>query len=349
MTSERSVLHVLPHPGGGGETYVDQLAGMAGYTFERTFVARGARPNPIALAGAVRTSLSGWSYDLLHFQGEVAAGLCFPALMARPSVMTINGLHLVRRLKGRRRRLAEANLRLVVRAASKTICVGEAEFADVESLVGSTERLVLVRNGVDLSALPSTEERAAARAALGLPRDKVVGLYLAALDPHKEPLTVARAAIDAARRDAPLMLLFAGDGPLRTELEALAASSAALCVLGFRSDVDRVLAAADFFVLPSRREGLSFSLLEAMSCGLPAVVSDAPGNPEAVGEAGIVVPPGDIAGFSAAFERFARNERERLGMGCRARQRVAERFSRRQMQEHTRAVYDEVLGSRRGG
>ncbi|MFL5915905.1 MAG: glycosyltransferase family 4 protein [Gaiellaceae bacterium] len=237
-----------------------------------------------------------------------------------------------------------ANLRLIVRAASMTICVGEAEFEDVKALVGESERLVLVRNGVE--ALPpfTAQERAASRDELMLPTAATVGLYLAALDPHKEPLVVARAALDAAASGAPLVLFFAGDGPLRGDLEALAGDDSVLRVAGYQSDVRRVLAASDFFVLPSRREGLSFSLLEAMSAGLPPVVSDAPGNPQAVGDAGIVVPEGNIDGFREAFERLALDEAERKGLGERARRRVAERFSSDEMLRRTRDIYDEVLG-----
>jgi glycosyltransferase involved in cell wall biosynthesis len=315
---------------------------MDGYHFETTFVTPGPTHSPAVLAGGMRAQLSGRSSDLLHVQGEVAAALCLPSLALRPSVLTINGLHLVRRLEGWRRRLAVANLRLIVRAASRTICVGDAEFDEVESLVDSA-RLVLVRNGVDPVPRPTIEERAAARTALGIPAERRVGLYLAALDPHKEPITVARAALDAVRKGAPLVLLFAGDGPLRKELEALAGDDAVLRLVGFQSDVRHVLAASDFFVLPSRREGLSFALLEAMAAALPPVVSDAPGNPDAVGDAGIVVRQGDIEGFRAAFERLTLDETERERLGERARQRVAERFDTHQMLEGTRAVYEDVL------
>src|SRR5262249_39898835 len=157
------------------------------------------------------------------------------------------------------------------------------------ALVGATERLALVRNGVDLPPRTPSEERATARASLGLSASDTVGLYLAALDPHKEPVIVARAALEAASKGTPVVLLFAGDGPMRGELEALAPENHTVHVLGFQSDTHRLFAAADFFVLPSRREGLSFALLEAMSHGLTPIVSDAPGNPEAVGDAGVIV------------------------------------------------------------
>ncbi len=103
-----------------------------------------------------------------------------------------------------------------------------------------------------------------------------------------------------------------------------------------------MLAAADFFVLPSHREGLSFSLLEAMGLGLPPIVSDAPGNLEAVGDAGIVVPRGDGAGLAAAFRRLL-DEAERRSLGESARARVAERFRAEEMLRRTRGVYDGAL------
>ena len=238
------------------------------------------------------------------------------------------------------------SLRLVVRAASRTICVGEAEFAEVESLVGAAERLVLVHNGVDPVPRFTEEERSAARAEFGISPPTTVGLYLGALDPHKEPLIAGRAALEAARSGAPLVLLFAGDGPLRGELAVLAGDGSVLRIIGFRPDVRRVLAAADFFVLPSRREGLSFALLEAMAAGLAPVVSDAPGNTDAVGDAGIVVRHPDVEGFQAAFVRLACDDETRTYLGERARERARERFSAREMLAGTRAVYDDVLANR---
>ena len=141
---------------------------------------------------------------------------------------------------------------------------------------------------------------------------------------------------------ASIALVVVGDGPLRGEIERVAWERTH--VLGHREDVNRLLSAADFFVLSSRREGLSFSLLEAMSTGLAAVVSDLPENVEAVDAAGVVVPVGDTEAFAAAFRRLAGNARERRALGERARRRVATRFTAEEMVSRTREIYDDVLG-----
>jgi glycosyltransferase involved in cell wall biosynthesis len=139
-------------------------------------------------------------------------------------------------------------------------------------------------------------------------------------------------------------LLVAGGGPLRTKVEEIATED--VRVLGFRRDVRRVLAASDFFVLSSRREGLSFALLEAMALGVVPVVTDLPENVEAVGDAGLLVRFGDVQGFAAAMSRLANDERGRLLLAQRARERVEASFRREDMIDRTRAVYDELSRSR---
>ena len=80
------MLHVLPHPGGGGETYVDLLDEMPGYRFERVYLA--ASPTAITRASscaASRTLLGARAVTTsLHVHGEVAAGLCLPLLAHAP-------------------------------------------------------------------------------------------------------------------------------------------------------------------------------------------------------------------------------------------------------------------------
>jgi glycosyltransferase involved in cell wall biosynthesis len=99
-------------------------------------------------------------------------------------------------------------------------------------------------------------------------------------------------------------------------------------------------------VLPSQREGLSYALLEAMALGLPTVVSDAPGNPEAIGETGIVASRGDTAAFADAFRRLLEPDL-RVGLGEQARKRALESFGAEETAKQTRAIYDRATAEAR--
>ena len=81
---------------------------------------------------------------------------------------------------------------------------------------------------------------------------------------------------------------------------------------------------ADLFVLMSQREGLSFALVEAMAHGLPAVVADIPENIETIGDSGIAVPYGDADAVARAFRSLAADPVERGELAARARRRAAE-------------------------
>ena len=337
---ERSVLHVLPHAGGGGDTYVDVLSEMPGYRFERLYVAPKRKPgirDVVAGALDLRRALRG--YDLLHVHGEAAAGLFLPLIAARRSVVTLHGLHLLRRLSGARRDAATLNLRAILHAASRTICVSNAEREELASAVGDAaiRRAVVVHNGARLPPRPNASERHRVRTELGVAESDVVGVWVGSLDERRDPLAVVRAAEETSTP-----VLVAGDGPLRAQVER--AAVAHVRVLGHRSDIPRLLDAADFFVLMSQREGLSFGLLEAMAHGLPAIVADVAENVEAVGETGLAVAYGDENALVAAFHQLVENEDERASLGERARCRVAMRFAAEDMIGRTRAIYDEETG-----
>lgn len=334
--AQRSVLNVLAHPGGGGETYVDTLARMRGWRSRRVFLSSSPRSAPL---GVARAGLAGFRSDLVHAHGEVAALLSLPTLSLRPSVVTLHGLHLVRRLEGHARRAAAANLRLVVRTADRTICAGESERDHALLVVGDAlaERLVVIRHGVDL---PPPGDRAEARSSLGVDEPTAVVLFLGSLEAQKDPLAAARAVIDASRQ-APVMLVLAGEGPLRPVLEAFGDP---VRVLGERHDVGRLLAAADIFLLPSRREGIPFALLEAMAAGLPCIVCDEPGCIESVGEAGLVVAGGDLPALSAAVVELAGDRSRGEELGRLARERVERLFRAETMIATTQALYDELAG-----
>ena len=110
----------------------------------------------------------------------------------------------------------------------------------------------------------------------------------------------------------------------------------------------RLLAASDVYVLTSRREGLAFSLLEAMAHGLAPVVTDLPENGEAVGDAGILVRP-DQDSVATAMRRLAEDADERADLGSSRGAARSRLFDATEMTERTRALYDDVLEGSEGG
>jgi len=333
---EPTVLHVLPHAGGGGDTYVDILEAMPGYAFERGYLAPARKPGPTTVArGLADVARRASSTDLLHVHGEATGTLFLPFLVARPSVVTLHGLHLLRRFGGVRRRAAELNLRAVVRAADRTICVSNAEREILVGAVGdaAAKRTTVIHNGARAVERREAQEL---RGDLGLRDSDVVGIWVGSLDERRDPVAVVRAA---ERTSTPLLIV--GDGHLRADVER--AAEGYVRVLGQRTDVQRLLDAADFFALMSEREGFSFALLEAMAHGLPAIVADIPENIEAIGDSGLAVPYGDEEATATAMRRVTDDGAYRSLLSHRARQRIVEEFSAEQMIERTRALYDEVL------
>jgi glycosyltransferase involved in cell wall biosynthesis len=339
------VLHLLPHRGGGAESYLDLLEGLDGYRHERVAFSASRE-----LARAVPSIAGRWPgiarrarrANLLHAHGDVATLLALPLLRARPSVWVPHGLHLLRRAEGVRGRAVRAGVRAAIGATAVTLCSSYAERDELAALArpGLHDRLAVIYNS---TVLPPEDPalRAAARAELGLADGDLAVLYLGQLEERKDPLTAVRAAERAVAGGAPLVLLVAGDGPLLDAVRA--AAGPAVRVLGFRSDAPRLLAAADAFVLPSRREGMSFAVLEAMARGLAMVVSDGPGNSEAVGSGGVVLPAGDVGAFAAALAELARDPARRVALGAAARERVARELTLDRMRAGVRAGYERAL------
>ena len=111
------------------------------------------------------------------------------------------------------------------------------------------------------------------------------------------------------------------------------------------ADLGPVLAAAGFLVLPSRVEGLSNVLLEAQAAGLPAIVSDIPGNRSVVedGVNGLVVPAGDVAALADAIVRMHRSPEMRARMGQLARDIIRQRFEISLVAEKLEGVYSGLV------
>ncbi len=349
----RTILHVLPHRGGGAETYIDLLEGIEGLRHERVALSAGrsaavgaasiAARYPLVAARALRA-------DVIHAHGDAAAVIALPLLSRLPSVWTTHGLHLVRRADGRTLAAMRWALRRAIAGTARTICTSHAERDELLALWAPhaapgaiEERIVVVRNGIEPLAVASVPERAAQRERLGLNEGDLAVLFLGELEQRKRPLDAVAAVQRARRGGAAVVLLVAGEGPQAAEIRARAGDG--VRALGRRDDVPALLAAADALIMPSEREGLSFAVLEAMGAGLALVVSDGAGNPEAVGDAGIVVAVGDIEGLAATLTCLAADRAQVQRLGVAARHRVLTELTAQSLRAGVQAAYSAALAS----
>jgi glycosyltransferase involved in cell wall biosynthesis len=180
--------------------------------------------------------------------------------------------------------------------------------------IGRPGQYRTIRSGVDFDefrADPAVREEV--RRELGIDADAHIIGSVARLSPQKDPLTLVRAAVPLLARRDELRLLIVGDGPLRgvvAEAVAAAGLTHRVTMTGIRTDVPRLLAAMDVFVLSSRWEGLPRTLLQAMSCGVPVVATAVDGVVDLVedGRTGLLVPAADVSALSAAIERILDGE-----------------------------------------
>jgi glycosyltransferase involved in cell wall biosynthesis len=137
-------------------------------------------------------------------------------------------------------------------------------------------------------------------------------------------------------------LVFVGDGPDRAALSEMAQGMAGVSFSGEVPDVVPWLRAATVVAQPSRYEGLSLSVLEALACGKPVVATDAVGMREVIADAGAVVPLEDSAALAAALVARLQDPARVAAEGERARDRAVSHYSRTAWRESMLALTAEV-------
>ncbi len=226
---------------------------------------------------------------------------------------------------------------LYTRATARIVTTGEALKKQLVERNGfPAQRIDSVPTGIDTARF-RPGERAAARAALGLPQDrKIVGI-VATLRSWKGH----RFLIEALPQGA--LLVVVGDGPMRPVLEKLAGPEVRF--VGNKSDVVPWLQSFDVFALPSyANEGVPQSLVQAMLVGLPCVTTSVGAIPELARheDTALVVPAEDPAALRAALERLLGDQALRERLGASARRHAAENFSQERMLERMEEIYRQV-------
>jgi glycosyltransferase involved in cell wall biosynthesis len=212
----------------------------------------------------------------------------------------------------------------------------------------SSERVAMIRNGIDLRRFDALSERPLEGP---VPAGGPLVAVVANLWPVKDHRTLVDAAALVRERIAEVRFALVGDGPergaLHQQIHRLGLRDV-VHLLGTRYDVPAILAHAAAFCLPSRAEGLSNAIMEAMAARLPVVATDAGGNAELVrdGLTGFVVPVGAAAAMARRLVDLLSDPERARAMGRRGRNVAERELSLERKQAAYRDLYCRLLDTR---
>jgi len=242
--------------------------------------------------------------------------------------------------------------RVLARRTQVIILISEWLRSRCAEVVGCpSERMIVVPIGIEITQfpMPGAADRAFARKLLGADPRAIVFLCVGLLRPIKGQDILIRAFRHVLDRNPEARLVLVGEGESRGEMESLAGRlgiQAAVQFTGFVKDVRPFLRAADVYVHPTRGDASSYSIMEAMACGLPVIASRVAAIPEIVvdGLTGLLVLPENPLAMADAMHWLAQRPEQRLSLGNAGRERVQNCFPVEEMIRRTEQVYLRCLG-----
>ncbi|PZG09511.1 glycosyltransferase [Micromonospora craterilacus] len=305
------------------------VCGPAATQEQFDFVAAGARFQPVEIpasptpadaraVAALRRVLAGEQVSVLHAHGLRAGLVAVLARPAAPLVVTWHNAVLVGGLRGGLSRLVE---RIVARGARVTLGASNDLVERAAALGAADARLAPVA----APTLPAPRRRrAAVRAEFGVAADQPLILSVGRLHPQKRYDVLVDAAARWRERTPPAVVVIAGSGPAYLPLAArISAARAPVTLLGHRTDVADLLVGADLAVVTSDWEARQLFAQEALRAGVPLVATAVGGLPELVGDAAVLVPPGDVDAVDAAVRGLLDDDAGRAELGRRGAARAA--------------------------
>jgi glycosyltransferase involved in cell wall biosynthesis len=212
-------------------------------------------------------------------------------------------------------------------------------------------RVQVIYNGIDWRALSDAKRDPSLLESVGIPPDAPVVGTVGSLYPVKGQVHLISAARTILQYRPKTHVVILGQGGLENDLAAQAEAfdiQDRIHLLGYRDDVAKWLGSMDVFTLPSLSEGLPLSLLEAMAAGIPTVITQVGGMPEAVchGQTGFIVPPGDSEALAGKIMFLLDNPVVAAEVAAAARRRVRALFSQDRMVSEYRVLYQRALAPR---
>lgn len=228
------------------------------------------------------------------------------------------------------------------------ISISQMDFRSVDAIIACSQAVADCLPGRHAEVIYAGVETGSDAPAASTPVGTLKLGVLARLIPLKNVESVINATARLAAMGIEVRTEIAGSGPSESSLRDLVSGLGVedrVSFLGWRTDVDRLLASWDLLVIPSLEEGFPLSALEAMAAARPVVASRVGGLPELVvdGVTGRLLPPGDTDAVVRCIAELA-SDRQRLAlMGAEGWKRARGQFSAGRMAQQTAQVYDRLL------
>ena len=277
-------------------------------------------------------------YDIIHAH-YVPHSALIPAMLKwikkKPLIVTFHGDDA--RIFPFKNRINRMLTMFVVNRSDKIIAVSNEMKGILESLGVQSHRIAVIYMGVATRVFHPIGKNKT-RKDLELPVDKYILLYVGRLHEIKG----IRHIYECAEHMPNVLFVMVGDGVLRTDVKN--------CIFVGEKKHEEIplwMSASDILVLPSYSEGLPTVVMEALSCGTPAIVTDVGGCPEVVrdGETGFVVPVGDVNALMNKVKYLLENEGLRKKMGELGREDMLERYERKKVISKLKDIYISLRGT----
>jgi glycosyltransferase involved in cell wall biosynthesis len=213
------------------------------------------------------------------------------------------------------------------------------------SWVKNQSKIVTIYNGLDLKTFDEKKDVAKIKKGLSIKNEDIVIGTIAKLQPKKGIHILLDAAAPIIKKFPSIKFLIVGDdadteGAYLKKLKSLAQQlniTEHIIFSGYRDDIPQIMEIIDIFTFPSFSESFGRSLLEAMAASKPIIASNVGGIPEVVvdGETGMLVPPGNSTGLTAAISYLLEDKNLRKEMGLKGRKRVEKLFT---MEKNVQAI-----------
>jgi glycosyltransferase involved in cell wall biosynthesis len=321
-----------------------------GYTivFQKTIFALLGNSFSISIFGTLLNIRN--NYDIIHAHGHLFFSTNIASLIRKigspPLIITTHGIMSASAPNWINMLYMKTIGKWTLQSADKIICYTQNEKEILSKLLNlDLKKICVIPNGVDTNLFHPENKKHNNQT------NTVTILWVGRFVRGKGVEYIIQAAKIIVKEVPNLNILLVGDGPLKDEIESLIEKYNLKKYVKIKENVpnenmSEIYQKSDIFVLPSLNEGVPKTLLEAMACGKPVVISEFPHLREIVNNAGLTFPKGDISAFVANIMKLINNRELSEKLGNNGRIKILRDYSWENTVHKTMELYEEVMEKR---